>query len=196
MVRMILVVVGLLALPAGALAADVRVDYNRNHDFARYRSFQVEIGSLVRSDGILDIQNTLAEDRLRRTISRSLGIRGLLLAEDGADLVVHVSGRESERAAVMGSGFGYGGHGWGRDGYWRGYGYWGPDGYWGGSPFYGDIWTRQYLEGSLTVDVIDRASGRLVYRAQVVGEVGKNLDKHVAKMIDKAFKEFPVKQIR
>jgi hypothetical protein len=197
MLRMILVVVvGLLALPAGVIAADVRVDYNRHHDFARHKSFQVEIGALVRSDGVLDVQNTLAEDRLRQTIGRALERRGLSPAEAGADLVVHVSGRETGRTAIMSSGFGYGGIGWGRYGYLHGYHYWWPDGHWGGSPFYDDIWTRQYLEGSLTVDVIDRESGRLVYRAQVVDEVGRNLDKHVTRMIDRAFKEFPVKQLR
>jgi hypothetical protein len=195
MVRMILVVIGLLALPAGAIAADVRVDYHRNHDFARYQSFQVEIGPLIRSDGVIDDGNTLAEDRLRKTIGRALGIRGLSLAEDGADLVVLVSGRETERTAIISSGLGYGGPGWGSHGYWRRYHYWDAHWYWGGSPFY-DSWTRRYLEGSLTVDVIDRESGRLVYRAQVVEEVGKNLDKHVTKVIDKAFKEFPVRQLR
>ena len=96
MVRVILVVIGLLALPAGVISADVRVDYNRNHDFARYRSFQVEIGLPVRSDGVLDVQNTLAEDRLRQTIGRALERRGLSPAEEGADLVVHVSGRETD----------------------------------------------------------------------------------------------------
>ena len=45
--------------------------------------------------------------------------------------------------------------------------------------------------GIPTVDVIDRESGRLVYRVQVVDEVGRNLDTHVTKMIDKAFKEIP-----
>ena len=77
MVRVILVVIGLLALPVGVISADVRVDYNRNHDFARYRSFQVEIGLLVRSDGVLDVQNTLAgppppDDRTCAGTSRAL----------------------------------------------------------------------------------------------------------------------------
>jgi hypothetical protein len=195
MVRVIFVVIGLLVLPAAATAGDVRVDFNRNHDFAKYKSFQLEIGPLVRSDGLLDEWNTLAENRLRQAIGRALEIRGLSSADAGADLIVHVSGRDTERTAIVSSGFGYGGFGYRRFAYWRRHGYWRPYGYWGG-PFWGDVWTRQYLEGSLTVDVIDRDAGRVVYRAQVVDEVGKNLDKHITKMIDKAFKKFPVKQLR
>jgi hypothetical protein len=47
----------------------------------------------------------------------------------------------------------------------------------------------------LTVDVIERQTGALIYRAHVTNEVGKDLDKQVAKSIDKAFKKFPVKEL-
>jgi hypothetical protein len=111
----------------------------------------------------------------------------------GADLVVRVSARDTERVEIVSSGFSgypfYGGFGY------RGYGYWrGLYPYWGGS-FFNDVWTRQYLEKSLTVDVVERDSGALVYRAQVTREVGNNLDKHVAKAIDRAFKKFPVREL-
>ena len=56
--------------------------------------------------------------------------------------------------------------------------------------------TRRYVEGALTVDVIERDTGALVYRARVTDEVGKDLDKDTAKSIDKAFKKFPVKETR
>src|ERR687891_570268 len=62
MLRKFLVTFCVLTLPAVA-AADVRVDYDRHKDFGRYRTFDVEIGSLVRSDGVPDDGNTLAENR-------------------------------------------------------------------------------------------------------------------------------------
>src|SRR5262249_53277799 len=43
-----------VALPAAAWAADVRVDYDRHKDFSKYRTFSVEIGTLVRPDGSVD----------------------------------------------------------------------------------------------------------------------------------------------
>ena len=86
------------------------------------------------------------------------------------------------------AGIAIGGYGW--RGY-RRWGYWGPY----AGPYYGDVWTRRYLEGALTVDIVERTSGALVYRAQVTDAVGKNLDKSVANAMDKAFKKFPVKEL-
>lgn len=91
MFRRIFVVILLLMLPAGALAAEVRVDYNRHNDFAKYRTFDVEVGPLVRGDGVLDDRNTLAENRLRQAVGRELQARGLEEEAGGADLVVRVS---------------------------------------------------------------------------------------------------------
>ena len=71
-----------LALPATVAAADVRVDYDRHKDFGRYRTFSVEVAELVRSDGVVDEQNTLAEGRLRQAVDarapgpRARGDRG------------------------------------------------------------------------------------------------------------------------
>ena len=159
---------------------------------ASYRTFDVEIGSLVRLDGSIDEQNTLAEDRLRGAVTRELLSRGLEPTDEGASLVVRISGRDTERTSIISSGPVYPRY-YSR----RRWGYWGGPyryGFWG-SPYYGDVWTRRYVEGALTVDVIERQTGALVYRAEVTDEVGKDLDKQVAKSIDKAFKKFPVKEL-
>ncbi len=182
MLRTLIAATLLLALPSLA-TADVRVDFNRANDFTRYRTFAVEIGQLVRSDGSLDERNALAEDRLHFAVGRELRARGLAQTELGADVIVRVSGRDSERTEIVNSGFGP---------YRR---YWGRYRYYWGAPYYNDIWTRRYLEESLTVDVIERESGRLVYRAQVTDEVGNDLDKHAIKAIEKAFKKYPVKEL-
>jgi hypothetical protein len=188
-----LVVLALLALPAGA-AAQVRVDFDRSRDFSQYRTFEVEVGPLVRADGAIDEQNTLAEDRIRRAVARELRARGLESTSSDADLIVRVSGRDVERAEIVGSGFNYPRYWYrpvrlrnGRIVYLRSYSYW-------GDPFYDQAWTRRYLEGALTMDVIERDAGRLVYRAQVNDEIGGNPDKYVTKSVDRAFKKFPVKQ--
>jgi hypothetical protein len=178
----------LVALPAVALA-DVRVDYDRHKDFSQYKTFNVEVGSLVRQDGSIDEQNTLAENRLRSAITSELVARGLEPTDQNANLVVRVSARDTERVSIISTGPAY--YGYRRWGYWgRPYRY----GLWG-APYYGDVWTRRYLEGAFTVDVIERQTGALVYRARVTDELGNNLDKEVAKSIDKAFKKFPVKEV-
>ena len=185
--RLILAFSGLV-LPAVVGAADVRVDYDRHKDFRQYRTFSVEVGPLVRSDGVVDEQNTLAETRLRQAVTRELQARGLEPTDQGADVMVQVSGRESERTLVIDD------WGWGHNPWRRRWGYWGyPHRYWGGP--YGPVaWTRRYLEESLLVDVIERETGALLYRARVTDEVGDDLEKRVPKVMAKAFKKFPVKE--
>jgi Domain of unknown function (DUF4136) len=189
MLARILVSSLLLASPAVALASDVRVDFDRHKDFSKYRTYTVEIGPLVRIDGVVDEQNTLAESRLRQAVACELQARGLEPDETSANLVVRVSGRDTERTEIINTGWptyrGYWGSRWG---WGRRYGYW-------GNPYYGDVWTRRYVEGALTVDVIERNTGALVYRARVTDEVGKDLDKQVMKVMDRAFNKFPVKEL-
>jgi hypothetical protein len=179
-----------VAFPVAALA-EVRVDLDRHKDFSQYRTFNVEIGALVRPDGSVDETNTLAENRIRQAVTSELLARGLEPTDEGPSLLVRVSGRNTERVSVISSGPVYPRYYWRRRwGYWRPYRY----GYWG-TPYYEDVWTRRYLEGALTVDVIESRTGALVYRALVTDEVGKDLDKQVTKSIDKAFKKFPVKEL-
>ena len=189
----LLVVLTLLMLPAGA-AAQVRVDVDRNRDFSQYKTFEIEVGPLVRTDGAIDERNTLAEDRIRRAVTSELSARGLESTSSGADLAVRVSSRDAERTEIVDSGFGRPLYWYrpvrlrnGRIGYVRSYNYW-------GDPFYDRVWTRRYLEGALTMDVVERETGRLVYRAQVNDEIGNNLDKYVTKSFDRAFKKFPIKE--
>ena len=193
----LLLVMSLLMLPAGA-AAQTRVDFDKHQDFRQYQTFDVVIGPLVRADGSVDEVNTLNEDRLRRAIASEMSARGLESTTVGADLEVRVSGRNTERTEIVSSGFNHFPTFWyrpvrlrnGRIAYIRTYGY----GYWH-RPFYDDVWTRRYLEGALTFDVVDKETGRLVYRAQVNDEIGNNLDKYISKSVDKAFKKFPVKEL-
>jgi hypothetical protein len=190
-----LLVISLLALPMGA-AAQVRVDVDRHADFAQYRTFDIAVGPLVRADGATDEHNTLAEDRLRRAVASELAARGLESTSAGADLLVRVSSRDTERTQVVSSGFPYPTYWYrpfrlrnGRIVYLRTYDSW-------SRPFYDDVWTRRYIDGALTLDILERETGRLVFRAQVNREVGGDLEKYVAKSVDRAFKEFPVKERR
>jgi Domain of unknown function (DUF4136) len=94
----------LVALPAIAMA-DVRVDYDRYQDVSKYRTFNVEVGPLVRPDGSTDEQNTLAENRIRNAVTSELLARGLEPTDSGASLVVRVSGRDTERVSIISTGW-------------------------------------------------------------------------------------------
>jgi hypothetical protein len=171
-----------------AIASEVRVDVDRHADFKRYRTISVEIGPLVRSDGTIDEQNTLTENRLRRAVADEFLARGVESTDGASDLVVRVSSRDAERNQIVTTGWGsYPGAWQRRWGYWRR-----PYGWWGGID--GTVVTRRYLEGFTTIDVIDRTTGALVYRAEVTQELGNNPDKDVTRAVDQAFKKFPVKE--
>ena len=143
----------------------------------------------------MDEYNTLVEKRLRQAVTRELQARGLEATDVAADLTVRVSSRETERTVVMDSGWhtSYPSYPWGWNRRWA---YRGGPGYWGHwGPYAGDVWPHHYLEGSVTIDVIDVVTGELVYRAQVIDEIGSDRDKQAIKTVDKAFKKFPVKEI-
>ena len=189
MLRQIALLSSLTLLPALPAAAQTRVDFDRHADFSQSRTFQVVVGALVRADGAVDEQNTLAEDRIRRAVSRELIARGLEPTDGRPDLIVRVSGRDNERSEVVTSGLNT------YPVYYRRYIYGRPY-FYVRHHYYNDYRTRRYLEGAFTVDAVDRDTGKLVYRAQVREEIGGNLDKDVSKAIDHAFKKFPVKERR
>jgi len=190
MFRNVVASVWLLAFPA-IVMADTRVDINRQKDFSQYKTFTVEVSAPIR-DGQVDEDNTIAENRLRQATTYALRARGLTAMGAGADLTVRVASRETERTELVSSGPAYP-YGWyGPWGYGYG-GYWSPPGYWGGN-----VWTYRYVEGTTTIDVIERATGDLVYRAEVTGKVDddeEDLDDDAMKTAHKAFKKFPARGI-
>jgi len=190
--RKVLVAFFLLTFPV-VVMAQTRVDFDRHKDFSRYKTFSVEVEPTIRADGVVDEYNTLAEKRLCQAVTRALETRGLEATDLGADLTVLVSSRETEQTVVLSSGWRTYPYSWRWNRRWA---YWGGPGYWSHwGPYYEDVWPHRYLEGSVTIDVIEGDTGELVYRAQVTDEIGNDRDKQVIKTVDKAFKKFPVKAI-
>jgi len=190
--RKALITLFVLAVPV-VVVAQTRVDFDRHTDFSRYKTFAVEVEPAIRADGAVDEYNTLAEKRLDQAVTRELRTRGLEATDIGADIIVRVSSRETEQAIVLSQGWYAYPYPWGwsrRWAYWGGPGSWG---YWG--PYAGNVWPRRYLEESVTIDAIDGDTGDLVYRAEVVSEIGNDRDKQARKAVDRAFKKFPIKEI-
>jgi hypothetical protein len=180
--------VSLLMFPV-IVVAETRVDIDRSKDFSQYQTFNVNVSSPIR-DGEVDERNTIAVNRLREAVTSALRGRGLTLTDGEADLTVRVASRETERIELVQSAT------------LHPYGWYGPWGYrygYGGAPYWGgDVWTYRYLEGTTRIDVIERATGDLVYRAEVTAEVDddeEDLDQDAVKNARKAFKKFPARGI-
>jgi hypothetical protein len=179
----------LLAVPA-IVIAETRVDMDRSKDFSQYRTFSVEVSPPIRN-GEVDEGNTIEMNRLRQSVTSALRARGLTTTDGEADLILRVSSRHTERTELVSS--------WPADPYgWYGPWEYGYVGRWGGSYWGGDVWTYRYLEGTTAIDVIERATGDLVYRAEVTAEIDddeEDLDYDAIKIARKAFKKFPARGI-
>jgi len=188
--RNVFAFVCLVAFPIGALA-ETRVDMDRSKDFRQYRTFTVEVSPPIRN-GEVDENNTIEVNRLRDAVTSAFRARGMMPTDDDADLVLRVASRETERTELVSSFAGpydwYGPWGYGYGGYW-GAPYWG----WGG-----DVWTYRYLEGTTAIDVIERTTGDLVYRAEVTAKVDddeEDLNYDAVKVARKALKKFPARGV-
>ena len=116
------------------------------------------------------LDNSLVRKRLEGLFAKHLNARGLLPAaeHDPADLLVRywVTTEAKTDVSTVPAAFGPGMYG---------YGYPGPHPYWGGrwAPMYDEVIVRDYTEGTLVLDLVDRARDELVWRAYVVGKLGR-----------------------
>lgn len=155
----------LLLLSAGpVLAADVKVDWDREVDHARYRTFALREGT--------PLTNPLADLRIQQAVAGMLGEKGLAEAESGADLMVAV------HASCQA------GHPMDLQGYAPRGGTWdtaAPD-------------RTVLEEGMLVVDLLDATSSALVWRGIATGTVTNNPSRNrkpVEKVLSRMFRRYP-----
>jgi Domain of unknown function (DUF4136) len=168
MQRVVFVLVGLMLLFAGrSSAADVKTDYDRNTNFAQYKTYSWER---------VETRDPLMVDRIKSAVNGSLAAKGLTEVPTGGDLsIVAIEVTHSQQTLDT---F-YNNFGGGRR--------------FGG---FGDATTttETYRVGTLVVDLSDPATKKLVWRGSASDTLSDkseknidNLDKGVVKM----FKKFP-----
>ncbi len=150
----------LVALPVFAgCATRVRSDFDRDAVFSQYRTFDWIAPPVRASEEELQTdpegpfaRNSLLDKRMRAAVTSNLRARGFEYVDDGSSnfrLNYHVT--FSDKLAGSGSDFGY-------SRYYR-----------GGAFSSGFNWSvRQYKEGTIIIDVIDRAKDQLVWRGWIV----------------------------
>lgn len=192
------VCLGLLcALALGGCAAryDVRTDADPGADYASFKTFFIPPRPKSPSPDPLD--NELVRKRLERMFVQQLGARGLALAPtaEQADLLVRywvTTEQKTDVSTVPAPGvmvapgpYPY---------YGVGMGY--PSPYWGGrwGPMYQDVIVRDYVEGTLVLDLVVRSRDELVWRAYVVGTLHREREtmyQLVEEALGRAFAEYP-----
>ena len=161
-----------------AFAQDVKVDFDKDANFAQYKSFALKIGT--------SWNNQISENRISNEIKQTLVEKGWTIEDPGkADTIVVLHGATDKQKSLntfYSGGGGYGGYGW------RGMGY--------GGMGMGSSQTTvsEYLVGTLVVDIFDAKTKALLFRGTATDEISDKPEKNIKK-IDKAaskmFKDFP-----
>jgi Domain of unknown function (DUF4136) len=154
-----------------AFAADVNTDYDHKADFAKYHSYSW-IG--VRAS------NSLWQDRIMGAVDSQLAGKGWTRVASGGDVAVSAFGRTAERDTLQTfySGF----PGWGWDG-------------WGATGTATTTAVPQRV-GSLTVDMFDGQTKRLIWRGVAEDTLSSKPEKNDKKLdnaVSEMFEHFPPK---
>lgn len=181
----ILLVLAAIVL-GGCSGIKVVSDYDRSVDFTQYKTFEY-YGWMEDSDKLL---NDLDKRRIESAFGDEFRARGLEYVESGGDLVVGlfiVTEQKTQTTATtthMGGMGGYGGY----------YGY-GPGWGWGGGMSTTTYSDYDYVEGTLVVDVFDKAKEQLIWESIGRGTVDDNpqtRDENIPKAVAQIMAEYPV----
>jgi hypothetical protein len=179
--RLVTCLIAALAIPAMAAAQKVSYDYEKNANFAGFKTYAHKEGTAVGQQ--------LIDDRITAAITAELALKGFSKAETNPDVFVvyHVAFDQEKDISTFSSGYGggYGPYGWGWGGGWAG----------------GTTTTqvRDILIGTLVIDIADAKKGELAWRGMGVKEVNtqakpEKRDKSINSAVAKIFKNYPPKQ--
>lgn len=157
-----------------ALAQKVNLDYDKDTDFSKYKTYSFGQGTPA--------PETLMDQRIRQAIASQLAAKGLTQVDSNADLFVvyHCAiDKQTQLNTTSLGGFGWGA-GWRR---WGGFGD-------------GDAITRveQIPIGTLIVDIGDMAQKRYIWRGTATKTLSTNPEKNAKSInegIQKMFAMFP-----
>jgi hypothetical protein len=171
--RVAFVLVGMMFLFAGTSPAQqVKTDYDRDVNFAQYKTYSWE---QVKTKDALDI------DRIKSAVNTALAAKGWTQVDSGGDvsIVAMEITRNQQTLNTFYDGFG---GGWG----WRGFG--------GGGFGEATTTTDTYKVGTLVVDLFDTKTKKLLWRGTSSDTLSNNSNKNIKNLdkgVEKMFKKFP-----
>ena len=173
--RAVFVLMGMMLLFAGKLSAgQVKTDYDRDANFAQYKTYTWEQ---------VKTQNPLDADRIKSAVNAALTAKGWTQVDSGGDVSVMAMEITHNQQTLNTYYDGFGG-GWG----WRRF---------GGGGFGGlgeaTTTTETYKVGSLVVDLFDTKTKQLIWRGNSSDTLSNNSNKYIRyldKRVQKMFKRF------
>ncbi len=174
----------LLLLVAITSHAQVNVDFDKNVDFGKFKTFRFEPGIMIHQLGVKDNNTQSANQYIKEAITKRLVAKGLTPSNHNPDLVVTFLAGARDKTQVENYVNSYSYYP-----YTPFYGY-GMNGWWG--PRWNNFWVRKYEEGTVIFDVYDAHKPELIWRAYAVSSINNyNEKKFVNRQIEKSFKHFP-----
>jgi len=172
-----------IALIQAGCAARVRTDFDHGADFSSYQTFDwIAPPRSASSDAQLDSQdpfanNSLLDKRLRAAVDRVLKSRGFRkTAREDSDIRLNYHVIFRDKLVASGSDFGY-------------YNRHRHGGFSSGFNFS----VRQYQEGTIIVDIVDRAKDQLVWRGWVASRNndGSYDEAEISRIVQSILERFP-----
>ena len=162
----------------------MKTDYDKTTNFAQYHTFAFQKGRIVSRLGTPDTNNTLVDGRIHDAVVNQLSAKGLQLDTQSPDLVAtYMAGARNKQeiedlgpnpynSVYFGGPFGFR-----RDGFF--------------GPGYDQFYTTTYTQGTLILDLIDRRTKQLVWRAYVTESIDQPDQKTINGAVSAALKQFP-----
>lgn len=171
----------LALMPGPARAQDVDIDYDRSVDFRAFTTYS--IGTVKMPEDA----NPLMVQRIVSAVEGHMSTIGFRKVETAPDLVIAIRGTTREELSYTTWGDPY--WGWGPYPYWGGVAY--P--FWWGSGFSG-VDVQTILVGTLTLDMIDGKTEKVVFRGTAEDTVSSKARKNERKAYEavaEIFEESP-----
>lgn len=160
--RLVLLSAAALLITGCASKPTIETDYDHTIDFSQYRTYGFFNPMGIENPNYSSIYGSIFRD----AISKEMESRGYTQSAN-PDLLINVSGRLQDKTKVTTTSDPYMAGGY--YGYRRGaYGAWGGYGY--GTTTH----VSNYTEGTVNVDMVDRAQKRMVWEGVAVGRIDEN----------------------
>lgn len=166
-----LIGVALLLVATPVAAQQVMIDYAKDEDFKKVKTFQYTETKET------NIQNPMMADRIVTDLKAKLTTGGLSEVQENPDIFVTYHMTSKQDQVLNTTGFGYGGVGMG----------WGG---WGGGMGMADTTTTEttYTEGTLIVDAYRASDKKMIWRGTgtvTVGAKPEKQEQQIQKILDK-----------
>jgi uncharacterized protein DUF4136 len=169
--KAVFVLTGIVLWLASTVSAQqVKTDYDRNANFAQFKTYSWQ---QVKTKDLLDIE------RIKNAVNATLAAKGWSQVDSGGDVSIVAMEITHEQQTLNTFYDGFGG-GW----RWRGFGGFGE----------ATTTTDTYKVGTLVIDLFDTKTRNLLWRGSSTDMVSNNSDKNIKNLdrgVEKLFKHFP-----